>query len=222
VRLLKGDFNQVTVYSEDPVEVAKRHAQAGAQRIHVVDLDAARGTGNNRELVRQIVSTLALAVQVAGGIRTLADVESWLEIGTRWVVMGTTAVRRPDLLAECAQGHPGQILAALDLRAGRPSVTGWTADEEIPLADLIGRWEPISLAGIVVTSIDRDGTLEGPDLVSLDRVADLTTLPLIYSGGIGTLDDVQAVSASRAAGVILGKALYEDRFSLSAAIEAAG
>lgn len=202
--------------------MAQAHEKAGARRLHVVDLDAARGTGSHRELVRRIVTESGLAVQVAGGIRTQEDLLGWLEIGTRWVVMGTSAVRDPDFLARCAAEHPGRVLAALDLRDGKPAVTGWTQAGEVDLEPLVARWEAASLGGIIVTSIDRDGTLAGPDLGTLDRVAGLTTQPLIYSGGIGSLDDIRAVATSQAVGVILGKALYEQRFTVWEAIEAVG
>lgn len=219
VRLLRGDFSRSTTYADDPVEVARAHAAAGARRLHVVDLDAARGEGDNRAVVRGIVESAGVAVEVAGGVRTEADVAAWLDAGASAVVMGTTAVLEPERFAGCARRHEGAILAALDLAGGRPAVSGWTEAAELGVDALLGSWNRLPLAGIVLTSVDRDGTLLGPDLDGLHAVRGLSEHPVIYSGGLRSLEDLEAVAAAGAAGVILGKALYEGRIDLGAALQ---
>lgn len=220
VRLLKGDFEQETVYSDDPLSVVGGYAAAGAHRVHVVDLDAAVGAGQNRDLVEGLVKEAGVAVQVAGGVRTGGDVAAWLAAGAAAVVMGTAAVREPDRLAGSAAAYPGRVLAALDVKAGQPAVSGWTELGTVSIPELMRRWETPGLAGVILTCVDRDGTLAGPDLDTLRRLLNQTSLPVTYSGGIGTLDHVRAVAAEGAAGLILGKALYEGRFTLTEALAA--
>ncbi len=221
VRLLRGSFEHQTVYGSDPVSIARDHAAAGAVRLHVVDLDAAAGSGDNRQAVSRIVAEAGTEVQVAGGIRGLADVFRWLDAGVAAVVMGTTAVRRPDVLQACTEAAPGRVLAALDLRAGRPAVSGWLDTEKAGLAELAERWNPMSLGGVILTVIDRDGTLAGPDLERLAEVIERFRHPVVYSGGVSSAEDVANVRLAGAAGVILGKALYEGRVTITSALAAA-
>jgi phosphoribosylformimino-5-aminoimidazole carboxamide ribotide isomerase len=218
VRLLRGDYANPTVYSDDPVEVATGFAKAGAKRVHVVDLDAARGGGDNHDVIERIVRRGNLEVQVAGGVRTEAQVEACLNAGAHAVVMGTVAVREPRVLERCARQNQGRILAALDVRDNQPAVSGWTQTEPLRIGSLLARWDALPLAGVILTCIDRDGTLEGPDLKTLTRVRAMTSLPVHYSGGISSLEDIQNVAKARAAGVILGKALYEGRVTLEQAL----
>jgi len=218
VRLLRGDYANPTVYSDDPVEVAAGFAKAGAKRVHVVDLDAARGAGDNHDVIERIVRKGNLEVQVAGGIRTEAQVEALLGAGAHAVVMGTVAVREPRVLERCARQNQGRILAALDVRDNQPAVSGWTQIEPLRIGSLLARWDALPLAGVILTCIDRDGTLEGPDLKTLTRVRAMTSLPVHYSGGISSIEDIQNVAKARAAGVILGKALYEGRVTLEEAL----
>ncbi len=218
VRLLKGDYSQATAYSDHPVEVAKRFAASGAERLHIVDLDAARGTADNRTVVEAILHQSKLELQVAGGVRSLETVALLLEAGAHWVVMGTAAVREPVLLEECARAHPGRVLVALDVREGRPAVKGWLETETMTISDLIGQWDRLPIAGMVLTCIDRDGTLSGPDLETLDNVRQMTDLYLEYSGGISSVEDIRHVAASGAQACILGKALYEGRVKLEDAL----
>jgi len=218
VRLVRGDYANPTVYSDDPMDVVDSFAGAGAERIHVVDLDAARGEGENHSLIQSIARRTDIKVQVAGGIRTEVQVDRLLEAGAHAVVMGTAAVREPRLLERCARNHSGRILAALDVRGGLPSVHGWTESEPLQVGVLLARWDVLPLAGVVFTSIERDGTLEGPDLKTLARVNAMTSLPIQYSGGIATIDEIRAVGEAGAAGVIVGKALYEGRVKLEEAL----
>lgn len=219
VRLLRGDYGQSTVYSEDPVATAEGFADAGVRRLHVVDLDAARGSGDNRAIIAAIAGHGHLEVQVAGGIRTLARAAEWLTAGAHTVVLGTAAVRDPRLLEACTQAHPGQVLAALDVRAGRPAVSGWTETDAIGIENLLARWDGLALQGVILTCIDRDGTMEGPDLDTLARVQALTRLDVQYSGGIASIEDVRRVAAAGAVACIIGKSLYEGRVILEDALK---
>ncbi len=218
VRLLKGDFARETGYATDPLVQAQRYAEAGARRLHVVDLDGARGSGDNRKLIERLIRELDLEVQVAGGIRSLEGARRWLEAGAVAVVLGTVAVKEPERLNEVAAQLPGRVLAALDARAGRPAVTGWSELTHLSLAEVLAGWAGAPLAGVIVTSIDRDGTLAGPDLDLLAAARSSGSQPITYSGGISSLDDVAAVAAAGAAGVILGKSLLEGHVDLRKAL----
>jgi phosphoribosylformimino-5-aminoimidazole carboxamide ribotide isomerase len=218
VRLRRGDYANPTVYSDDPVDVAAGFAGAGAERIHLVDLDAARGQGDNYELILTIARRKDVKVQVAGGIRSEVQVDRLFAEGANTVVMGTAAVREPRLLERCARKYTGRVLAALDVRGDQPSVHGWTESEPLKFGILLARWDVLPLAGVIFTSIERDGTLEGPDLKTLARVRAMTSLPIQYSGGISSLDEVRAVAKAGASAVILGKALYEGRVKLEDAL----
>jgi phosphoribosylformimino-5-aminoimidazole carboxamide ribotide isomerase len=218
VRLVQGDYEHPTVYSDDPDEVVAEFANAGAEHLHVVDLDAARGTADNKPIIESILRRKELKVQVAGGVRTSDAVDFWLGAGAHAVVMGTAAVRDPRLLERCARLHPGRVLTALDLRDDKAAVSGWTQTEPVMIGSLLGRWDRLPLAGVIVTSIDRDGTLSGPDLDALLKVRAMTGLPVQYSGGVTSLDDIGRVEAAGANAVILGKALYEGRITLEQAL----
>jgi phosphoribosylformimino-5-aminoimidazole carboxamide ribotide isomerase len=218
VRLVRGDFEHPKVYSDDPDDVAHEFANAGAEHLHVVDLDAARGSGDNRSVIQSILRRKDLKVQVAGGVRTAETVDAWLAAGAQLVVMGTAAVRDPRLLERCAQRHPARVLAALDVRNEQAAVSGWTETEPVMIGSLLGRWDRLPLAGVVLTSIDKDGTLGGPDLKTLARARAMTSLTLQYSGGVTSLEDIAGVAAAGAQAVIIGKALYEGKFTLEQAL----
>lgn len=218
VRLWQGDFQQSTTYSDDPASLSVDFERAGAQRVHVVDLDAARASGDNRSVIEALIAKSSLTVQVAGGIRSEEQVAAWLAAGATAVVMGTSAVREPELLAECARKHAGQVMAALDIRNGKPAVSGWLEIETAEIDDLIARWNDLPLAAVILTSTDRDGTMAGPDLEVLMRVRALSRLPIQYSGGVSSLEDVRLVREADVAGVILGRSLYEGKISLEEAL----
>jgi phosphoribosylformimino-5-aminoimidazole carboxamide ribotide isomerase len=217
VRLVQGDFDQRTVYSDDPALIAIDFARAGAERLHVVDLDAARGEQDNRGVIEAVIEA-GLKVQVAGGVRSVAQVEGWISAGAGSVVMGTAAVREPELLTECAHRFPGHVMAALDVRNGLPVVSGWTETEPLDISELIPRWNVLPLAGMILTCTEQDGTLAGPDLETLARVLAMTQLPVQYGGGISSLNDIRRVREAGAAGVILGRSLYEGKLSLEQAL----
>lgn len=218
VRLRTGDFAQETSYGDDPLALARAYQEEGAEALHLVDLDAARGAAAQDTLVGRVVEGTRLAVQVAGGVRDEATARRWLDLGAASVVMGTTAVREPALLAEIARAHPGRVQAALDVRGGAPAVAGWLESEAgLTIAELLRRWDAAPLAGVILTSIERDGTLAGPDLEVLRPARAATRHRLTYSGGIGDLRDLLAVAAAGADAAILGKSLLEGRFTYAEA-----
>ena len=218
VRLTQGDYNHPTVYAQDPVEMAERFAAAGAKRIHVVDLDAARGSASNKPVIAKMLGRSDIQAQVAGGVRSSEAVAGLLEGGAQWVVMATAAVRDPHLFERVAFQHPGRILAALDIRDNKAAVAGWLDTDPVVLKGLVGRRADLPLAGVILTCIDRDGTMSGPDLETLGRVRKMTRIELQYSGGLASLDDLRKVAASGAQAVILGKALYEGKMTLEQAL----
>jgi phosphoribosylformimino-5-aminoimidazole carboxamide ribotide isomerase len=218
VRLIQGDYNRPTVYAEDPVEMVKRFAAAGAPRVHVVDLDAARGSASNRPLIARMLDGIGVQLQVAGGVRTVEAVDALVEGGAQWVVMATAAVRDPHLFERCTLKHPGKVMAALDVRDNKAAVDGWLDTDSVSVGALVSRWEFLPLGGVILTCIDRDGTMAGPDLQTLARVRKMTKFDLQYSGGIASLDDLRRVSASGAQAAILGKALYEGKVTLEQAL----
>ena len=218
VRLTQGDYNHPIVYADDPVEVARRYVTAGAPRVHVVDLDAARGSASNKPVIARIHELPGVELQVAGGVRSVEAVDALLEGGAHWVVMATAAVRDPHLFERCAIKHPGKVLAALDVRDNKAAVSGWLDTDPVSVGALVGRWEFLPLAGVILTCIDRDGTLSGPDLKTLARVRKMTKLDLQYSGGLASVDDLTRLAAAGAQAAILGKALYEGRITLEQAL----
>jgi phosphoribosylformimino-5-aminoimidazole carboxamide ribotide isomerase len=218
VRLTQGDYESPTVYSDNPLEVVDRFAAAGAKRVHVVDLDAARGSASNKPLIGEMLGNTAIEFQVAGGVRSEESVAALLGAGAKWVVMGTAVVRDPHLFERCAMKHPQQVMAALDVRDNKAAVDGWLNTDPVSIGALVGRWEFLPLGGVILTCIDRDGTMTGPDLQTLARVRKMTKFDLQYSGGVASLEDLTRVAASGAQAVILGKALYEGKINLEQAI----
>jgi phosphoribosylformimino-5-aminoimidazole carboxamide ribotide isomerase len=228
VRLYQGDFEKETAYGPDPVAVAEAYAAAGARWIHVVDLDAARtGTPENRPVIAAIAAAVgpAVNVQASGGIRDQASAEELVAAGVDRVVLGTAAVENPELVRELAGHH--QVAVAVDARGREVAVRGWTEGSGVDLFDLLARFEGSGVAAVIVTDISRDSTLGGPDLEGLASVLDATTVPVIASGGVGALADLEALGTLRAggrslAGAIVGKALYEGRFTVEEGMAACG
>lgn len=218
VRLTQGHYETATIYAENPLEVVDRFAAAGATRVHVVDLDAARGSASNKPLIAEMLGKTAMEFQVAGGVRSEEAVAALLDAGAKWVVMGTAVIRDPHLFERCAIKHPQQVMAALDVRDNKVAVDGWLNTDPVSIGAVVGRWEFLPLGGVILTCIDRDGTMAGPDLQTLARVRKMTKFDLHYSGGIASLEDLTRVAASGAQGVILGKALYEGKITLEQAI----
>jgi phosphoribosylformimino-5-aminoimidazole carboxamide ribotide isomerase len=216
VRLHQGDFAQETIYGDDPITVAKAFAAAGARWVHVVDLDAARRTGSNRDLVLAVAAAIAVPVQSGGGVRDA----SLLDGGVTRVVIGSAAVEDPPLVAELALEHPGHIAVGLDHRGGEIRTRGWAQGSGRTVDDLVDILSVPGVAAFVVTDITRDGALEGPDLDGYRTLVERTPIAVIASGGVGTLDDLRALADTGVAGAIVGKALYEGRFTVEEALAA--
>lgn len=225
VRLVEGDFDREKRYAGDPVDVARSFAEAGVSWIHVVDLDAARtGDALNRPVVARIAAAAATAgvrVQAGGGVRTVADAEELMEAGVARVVMGTAAVEQPELVAAVARRWPGGVAVGLDHRDGEVRLRGWTEGAGRRVAELVPEAVAAGASAVVVTDISRDGRLAGPDLDGLRALAAHTGAPLIASGGVGSIDDVEALGrVPGLIGVIAGKAIYEGRLEVAAAVAA--
>jgi phosphoribosylformimino-5-aminoimidazole carboxamide ribotide isomerase len=219
VSLYQGDYDKVTVYSDDPLALIADFAAAGARRIHVVDLDAASDApGDNRRGVQTIVSRADIEVQVAGGIRGAADIEDWLGRGVGYVVVGTLAAEQPGELQRLADQWPRRIYVALDSRGGELATHGWKASGGVTVKEMLDLFEAVPLAGFVYTDIERDGTLAGPDVEGLRRLTELSAHPVILSGGVTTIDDLRLAADGGAAGAIVGRALYEGKLDLSLAV----
>jgi phosphoribosylformimino-5-aminoimidazole carboxamide ribotide isomerase len=216
VRLHQGDFDQETVYDEDPIERARAFEAAGAQWLHVVDLDAARTQGTNRKVVVAISQAVSIPVQTGGGIR---DASLLLE-GVRRIVCGSIAVSNPGFTGSLAQGYPGRVAVGLDHRDGEIKTRGWEVHSGVSLEDAV-RWPAFSrAAAFIITNIERDATMAGPDLVGLRAAVESTEVPVIASGGVGSLDDLTKLREIGVSGVIVGKALYEGRFTVEEALAA--
>jgi phosphoribosylformimino-5-aminoimidazole carboxamide ribotide isomerase len=225
VRLRQGDFAAETVYDDDPVAVARAFAAAGARWIHVVDLDAARtGEPANLAKIEAIASAVPCQIQAGGGVRSVPAAGALLASGAARVVVGTAAVEQPALVEELCQLHPGAIAVGLDARGTRVAVRGWEADAGADLLEHAARFDGAGVAALVVTEIGRDGTMEGPSLDQLRSVLQATEVPVVASGGVGSLADLEALAALRTgerglAGAIAGRALYEGRFTLAEALD---
>jgi phosphoribosylformimino-5-aminoimidazole carboxamide ribotide isomerase len=221
VRLAQGAFDQRTVYDEDPLAAARRWVQEGARALHVVDLDGARaGVPVNLEHVRRIATEVDVPIQVGGGLRTVAAIENAVDAGAERVVLGTAAYRDVDLLDEAVARLGDRLVVSVDARGGRLAAAGWLEQTELPLDSVIERLGGRGVRRFVFSSIERDGMLAGPDLEGIDRVARSVRGSFLYSGGISSVEDLQALAALRQvnlAGVIVGTALYERRFTVAEA-----
>jgi phosphoribosylformimino-5-aminoimidazole carboxamide ribotide isomerase len=227
VRLHQGDYGRETVYGDDPVAQARAFAAAGAPWIHVVDLDAARtGVPENRAVVAAIAAAVDVPVQAGGGVRDDAAVDTLLAAGVRRVVIGTAALDDPDLVPRAASRHPGCVALGLDARGREVAVRGWVEGSGEDVVDVLDSFAGAGLAAVVVTQIQRDGTLAGPDVDGLAELLTRTGVDVVASGGVGTLGDISALASleaggRRLAGAIVGRALYEGAFTVEAAVAAA-
>jgi phosphoribosylformimino-5-aminoimidazole carboxamide ribotide isomerase len=220
VRLRQGDFEQETVFGDDPAAMAERWASEGATCIHLVDLDGAKtGQPVNVEAVSQIVRQVSVPCQLGGGVRDQATIAAWLEAGLDRVVIGTQALRDPDWFARMAEAYPGRLLLGLDARDGRVATQGWLEISTVAALTLARQFDGLPMAGIIYTDIARDGTLEGPNLHAIEALAHAVRTPVIASGGVGNLSDVERLAGLPIVGCIVGRALYEGRFSLGEAIK---
>lgn len=226
VRLHQGDFDAETIYDDDPVQVARAYQAAGARWIHVVDLDAARtGTPHNLAVIEAITANTSCRIQSGGGVRTVEAAGDLLSAGVARVVIGTAAIERPELVEELATLHPGAVAVGLDVRGREVATRGWQRGSGRDLVDVAQEFDDVGAAALIVTQIERDGTLAGPDLDTLTLALGAGSVPVIASGGVATLEDLRTIAAltvgrRRCEGVIVGKALYEGRFTLAEALGA--
>jgi phosphoribosylformimino-5-aminoimidazole carboxamide ribotide isomerase len=226
VRLLQGRKQDVTVFSDDPAAMACRWADAGAQLIHVVDLDGAFEKGpRNTEVIRRILEDAGIAVQVGGGIRDEKTIRSYLDAGVTRVVIGTAAARSPDAVKAICARFPGRIVLGIDARDGMVAIEGWTETTSIRAVDLARHFEDCPLAAINFTDIHRDGMQTGVNIEETRRLAQSVSIPVVASGGISSLADIRRLlplAKVGVSGVIVGRALYAGTLDLRQAIEAAG
>lgn len=222
VRLLRGDMAQATVFNVDPAAQARAFADQGFHYLHVVDLDGAfAGAPVNADAVRRILSGLTMKIQLGGGVRDMKTVRGWLESGVTRVIIGTAAVTDPDFVREAARLFPGRIAVGIDARDGLVAVDGWAKTTNVSALDLGRRFEDAGVAAIIYTDIARDGALTGLNVASTIELADGLGIPVIASGGLASLEDVQRLAepdCARLAGAIVGRALYDGRLDPRAAL----
>ena len=222
VRLRQGDMDTATVFNEDPSDQACAFEKAGCRWLHVVDLDGAlAGRPVNGVVVDSILDMIDIPVQLGGGIRTLATAANWLDRGVRRVILGTAALRDPDLVRSACEAYPGRIAVAIDARGGRVAVQGWSEQSDVPVLDLARRFEDVGVAAIIFTDIGRDGLLAGPNIEATIALARAVSIPAILSGGISSLADLAAIKAAGEdilAGVVCGRAIYDGRIDVARAL----
>jgi len=222
VRLEQGDMARATVFHRDPAEQAQAFEAQGFEYLHIVDLDGAfAGKPMNAHAIDRILELLAIPVQLGGGIRDLATIEGWLEKGVDRVIIGTAAVRDPELVKGAARRFPGRIAVGLDARDGKVAVAGWAETSELSALDIARRFEDAGVAALIYTDIARDGLLKGLNVEATIALADAVRIPVIASGGLASIDDVRALLAPhgrKLAGAIAGRALYDGRLDAEAAL----
>ncbi len=212
VCVVRGDFTTATVFNEDPADQARAWAAAGFAWLHVVDLDgSAAGRAVNDAAVAKILAAVSIPVQLGGGVRTLAHIERWLEAGVSRVILGTTAVRDPELVRTAARRWPEQIAVSVDVRGARVAIEGWTEDTALDAQTVARRFEDAGVAALIVTDIDRDGAQLGFNIGMFGAIADKVGIPVIAAGGLASVADIERLMArpgTPVAGAVLGRALY--------------
>jgi phosphoribosylformimino-5-aminoimidazole carboxamide ribotide isomerase len=213
VRLVQGKVDQKTVYSNDPLSMANHWDEEGAQTIHVVDLDGAfQGSPINAEIVKNIIYSSSVDIQVGGGIRTLKTIETYAKAGAYRIILGTVAQQEPEFVKEACKRFPNKIIVGIDARDGLVAVKGWVEVSEQKATDLAQKLKGYGIAGFIFTDISRDGMLQGPNLESIKKFAESAQLPVIASGGVSRLEDIKSLANLESygvEGVIVGKALYD-------------
>jgi phosphoribosylformimino-5-aminoimidazole carboxamide ribotide isomerase len=226
VRLLRGEMSAATVFNEDPAAQAKSFADAGCRWLHLVDLDGAfAGKPMNAASVEAIIKAVRVPAQLGGGIRDLAAIEAWLGKGIARVILGTAALTNPDFVKEGCRKFPGKVAVGIDARGGKVAVEGWARTSEMTALDLARRVEDAGASAIIFTDIDRDGALAGVNVAATALLARALKTPVIASGGVAALDDIAALKAHESdgiAGAIVGRALYNGRIDLKAALAMVG
>ncbi len=226
VRLNKGDYSQVTKFSDDPVSQALFWQEEGARRLHLVDLDGAKtGEPINDENVKAITKALDIPIQIGGGIRSSKRAEDLLAYGVSKVILGTVAIEEPNLVKELAKKYPGRIIVGIDAKNGKVATRGWLKKSNIDAIELVKSLNEIDIDGIIATDIDTDGTLKGPNLEAMRQISTNSKVPLIASGGVGSMADLMSLLPLEelgVKGVIVGRALYDGAINLKEAINAIG
>ena len=225
VRLAEGDMDRATVYGDDPAAQAALFAEAGADHLHVVDLDGSfAGSAQNRSAVEAVVAAFPGRVQLGGGIRTPADVEGWFAAGIARIVIGTAALKHPQFVKDMARAYPEAIVVAVDARDGMVATDGWAEVSDVPIADMARRFEDAGVASLLFTDIGRDGMLKGVNIDATVGLARQVDIPVIASGGVKGLTDIDTLrqfAKDGIEGVITGRALYDGRLDLAAALRVA-
>jgi len=221
VRLFKGDFNKRKDFSKEPHEQALFWESEGAECIHIVDLDAAKsGNPSNDKTIKEIVKTVNIPIQIGGGIRSQERIEQLFSYGINKVIMGTSAIENKELVKDLSNKFPGRIIVGIDAKDGRVSTRGWLEQSNILATDLVKEFSSFKIANFIVTDINTDGTLEGPNEVFIRDILNITDIPVIASGGIGSISDLLSLIKFECFGlygVIVGKALYENKFTINEA-----
>ncbi len=222
VRLVHGEMDQVTVFNDNPAAQAKAFEDAGCQWIHLVDLNGAfAGEPVNGGAVEAILDAVSVPCQLGGGIRDLATIDAWIDRGLARVILGTVAVEDPDLVRKAAAKHPGKIAVGLDARNGRVATRGWAEETELMVTDLAKSFENDGIAAIIYTDIMRDGAMKGPNIEATEALARAVSIPVIASGGVSSMADLEALKATDViAGAISGRALYDGAIDLKTALAA--
>ena len=222
VRLLQGRKDTETVYADDPVQMAKKWEHHGAEMIHIIDLDGAfQKHPQNTAVIKETVEQLNIPVQVGGGIRTEKTIQHYLGIGVGRVIIGTEAIKNPNLVKKACKAFPKQIVVAIDARRGKVAIEGWTRSTSMQAIELAKQFEDSGVAAINYTDIERDGMQTGPNIAETQRIAEAVSIPVIASGGVSTIDDIKNVlplEATGVAGIIVGKALYSGSLDIKKAI----
>lgn len=223
VRLEQGEMNRDTVFSDNPAEQALKWQEAGAELLHLVDLDGAfAGVPKNKAAIEAIIKAISIPAQLGGGIRDIATIEAYLSLGLSRVIIGTAAQRNPELVIEACQKFPGQIVVGIDAKNGMVAVQGWAELTDISAVDLARKFEDCGVAAIIYTDISRDGMMGGPNLEATRALAEAISIPVIASGGVSSLKDIEnlmAIEASGVTGAITGKAIYTGAINLREAID---
>lgn len=219
VRLTQGRYDDITIFSDNPLNMAEQFQNAGAKFLHVVDLDAARGEGNNRKIISQIAKTLNIPVQTGGGIRTMEDIDTTLDVGIERVIIGTSAVKSPELVEEAVKKYGNHIAVGIDAKNGYVAIEGWEKTSSVKATELALKMEAMGVNTIIYTDIATDGMLSGPNLFATSEMVKKVKMSVIASGGVSSLNDIIHLKRRGAAGVIVGKAIYTGNVDLSKALE---
>lgn len=222
VRLTQGRYEEMTVFSDDPADIALKFQKDGAQYIHVVDLDGARGESSNRELISRMAKMIGIPVQTGGGIRTLKDIETVLESGVSRVILGTSAVQNPELVAQAVLRYKSRIAVGIDARDGYVAIEGWEKTSDFKAVEFAKKMESLGVKTIIYTDIATDGMMTGPNLSAMEEMLGNVGLEVIASGGVSSIEDLVSLREIGVHGAIVGKALYTGAIDLKNALRALG